>query len=281
MKKSISLLAFLILIVLFLLSCQKNSNTKPLGIVVASPEIAEIIYALQADDNIIGVTLECTYPPELQKKTIIGNFGQINLEKIFSLNPDIVFTTGLEQAALTENLHKRGIKTYSFYPKNLNELLLSITAIGKLINKEKEAILLTDSLRSSYANIVIPVQKPSVFVEIYNSPLMTVTDSSFVGNLVNKAGGINVFPVLARDYCRINPEEVIKANPDIIIITYPGVTAQDVKNRKGWQNIPACRNNQIYTINDLNPDLILRAGPRSIQGLLALNKLFLNTKPGE
>jgi iron complex transport system substrate-binding protein len=113
-----------------------------------------------------------------------------------------------------------------------------------------------------------------VYIEIYGEPLMSVSDSSFVGQLLQAAGGKNIFSTLPRDYSRISPEKVIAADPQIIITTYPGVTKAQIAARKGWQNISAVQNGRIYTIQDIDPDIILRASPRFVQGIAKLQELI-------
>ena len=102
---------------------------------------------------------------------------------------------------------------------------------------------------------------------------MSVSDQSFVGELIELAGGDNIFTELERDYSRIKAEDVIRAAPDIIIC-YSQDSVDNIKKRMGWQNIPAVQNNRIYFEKDLNPDWILRAGPRCILGARRLQEIF-------
>jgi len=260
------------LLALLILSCQKSVPKK--GIVVISPELAEIIVSIAGDGQIIGVAEECDYPDILQSKEKVGNFGQISLEKIVKLNPEYVITSSLEQESIAKELQKLGIKTVSLYPKSINDMLNIITELGKITKTEKQAEILRNNISQQIDSLKTfkPDTEKSVLIEIYNDPLMSVSDASFVGELLQIAGGKNVFPVLERDYCRVKNEEVIKANPDVIIITYPGMTKEMVKSRKGWQNINAVKNNRIYTSEEVNPDFILRAIPRSIEGIKQLRK---------
>jgi iron complex transport system substrate-binding protein len=115
---------------------------------------------------------------------------------------------------------------------------------------------------------------PRVYIEIYGNPIMSVSDESFVGELITFAGGNNIFPKLPRDYSRINPEEVINNDPEIIILTYPGMTKEQVVQRKGWEVITAVKTGRIYTTSDIDPDVILRASPRIIEGLAGLIRIF-------
>lgn len=265
----------LILVTVLVACSQPQPQTDTERYIVTSPELAEIITALQGDSNIVGVTTECDYPASLKDKEKVGTFGSVSYEKILELNPTIVFTTGLEQAKLTSDLKKAGIKTSSYYPKTLQGMLDLISSLGKEIGEEQAASKLLDSLQTELTLLrkTQPKIKPSIYVEIYDNPIMSVSDSSFVGELIEIAGLKNIFPVLPRDYSRVNQEEVIKANPDIILLTYPGKEAKHIIDRKGWGNIPACKNSEIYNIKDVNPDLILRATPRIIEGIKQLRGL--------
>ncbi len=271
MLKKLLQLVFL----LFLLSCS-NDSAKEKKYIVTSPEIAEIISLIEGTENIAAVTLECDYPLKLQDKIKIGTFSKIDIEKVLAINPNIVFTSDLEQGSIAKELSKLDIRTVSIYPKNIKEFLRSIKQIGEEINQVDRASFVADSLQMKISEIRYPSKEsnPNVYVEIYGTPLMTVSDSSFIGQLIEIAGGNNIFKELPRDYCRINSEKILQADPEVIITTYPGVTAAQISKRKGWKNIPAIRNKRIYTTDDIDPDLILRASPRIITGIMKLKRVI-------
>ncbi|MCB5269350.1 MAG: ABC transporter substrate-binding protein, partial [Candidatus Cloacimonadaceae bacterium] len=112
-----------------------------------------------------------------------------------------------------------------------------------------------------------------VYLEIYRDPLMSVSDKSFVGELIEIAGGNNVFDTLERDYSRVNPETVIAAKPDIMIC-FSQDNLPNILSRKGWQVIPALQDSMIFFEDSIDPDLIQRAGPRIIEGIMALEKIY-------
>ena len=277
-RKCFSKFIFHLLLLAILLSCSPSkTEISKNRYIVTSPELAEIIAAIDGTQNIVGVTAECNYPFSLEQIVKVGNFGKVDFEKIISLNPTLVFTSGLEQELLTNELQKLDIPTAQFYPKSIDEMVTSIREIGKLIGTEKRANFVADSLQIEIEKIKEkPIgEKPSVYVEIYNNPIMSVSDKSFVGEVVQTAGGNNIFSELPREYSRVKAEAVIGANPEIIILTCPPeITAESIKNRKGWEVISAIQNNRIYTANEVNPDLIIRATPRVIEGMKILQKLF-------
>lgn len=292
---------YFVMLITFLLiiSCHKaeKPNTAK-RYIITSPEVAEIVCMLDGSQNIVGITSECNYPVELKDIEKIGNFGKVNFERIIELEPTIVFTSGLEQETLASELGKLDIRVEKIYPHSIQEMIESIRTIGEKIDQKERAEFVADSLQIQINQLtnstIAKVEKckeshnhsqgytssthfPKVYIEIYGDPVMSVSDRSFVGELVEIAGGDNIFSQLPRDYSRIDPEKVIEADPDIIILTYPGVTSEQIKNRKGWEDISACRNNRIYTSLDINPDLIVRASPRVVEGLKILQKVFHET----
>jgi len=265
----------ILFILLILISCTKDKEASLHRYVVLSPEIAEIIYFLGVSDRIVGVTYECDYPEQLKNISSVGNFGSYSLEKILSLNPSIVFTTSLEQNEITQQLRRLNIETYQFYPSSIADLLGTIKEIGEIVDKVDVADSLATYIESEINLLSVSnINGPKVYIEIYGNPIMSADNSSFLGQLLIYAGFQNIFPKLIRDYAMVNPEDVVINNPDIIIITYPGVSADDVINRKGWNQINAVINNKIFTVEHVDPDIILRATPRNIEGLKILRNLM-------
>ena len=274
--------AGLCLLLSLLLSCQPaKPSASGQRYVVLSPELAETISAIEGTGNIVGRTEECNYPPELSSIPVVGKFGTLDKERILNLKPTLVFASSLEQQAIGSELSKLGIRVETVYPKSIEEMLQSILTVGEAIGKPDRAKTVADSLRANLMQLRknIPAgRRPQVYVEIYANPLMSVSDQSFVGSLIEWAGGDNIFPSLERDYSRIKAEDVIKANPDLIIC-YSQETAENIRKRLGWQDIPALKNNRIYTEADLNPDLLMRAGPRIGQGIYHLQQIIFSEKP--
>lgn len=243
-----------------------------------APSTTEILFALGLDKEIAGVSSYCNYPPKAQSKEKVGNFSQPNIEKILALRPDYIFCTGLEQAPVIAELKRLNLKVYVADPKNIGELLESIRRIGKLTHKENAAESLIADMKSQIEEInsktrLIPEEKkPRVFIEIWHDPLTTVGKGSFIDELITLAGGINIAGDAKRAYSTFSAEEVIRRNPECIILAYMD-KEQPIKlvgKRFGWTGIAAVKNNRIY--NDINPDSLLRPGPRVVSGLKEIYK---------
>lgn len=268
-----------LLLLLILITGACGSGEEAQGrkrIVVLSPEVAEIVAALGGAGLMVGVTQECDYPPELAGIEKVGNFGAVSKEAILALKPDLVFSSALEQEALATDLAKMGLSVTQIYPQKLDDLPRVVLEIGNLIGKPAEAKAMADSLSSGIAALraqTAGLDRPKVYLEIYRDPLMSVSDASFVGEVIETAGGDNIFSELERDYARVSPEAVVQARPDIIIC-YSRDNLDSILARKGWQDIPALRDRRVYFESDLDPDLIQQATPRTLEGLRNLHRLI-------
>jgi iron complex transport system substrate-binding protein len=249
-------------------------------IISLAPSITEILFSLGLEKNIVGITTFCDYPEQTQNIEKVANFsGQANIERILSLKPDFIFSTGLEQAPLVDKLKRLKLKVILVYPQNLQELFSSILELGRLTGKEENAHNLVDQMEQRIKTIkervqAIPnEQKPKVFVEISPDPFMTAGKGSFVNELIELAGGKNIAYDTKRAYSQFSPEVVIERNPDFILLGYmQPQPVTHVRQRMGWRHINAVKNRQIIT--DINPDLFLRPGPRIVNGLEQIHARF-------
>ncbi len=275
LKKHLGLFAILLITLVFS-ACGTSRPGDRHRYVVLSPEIAEILAELGLQERIVGLTTECTYPPSFANIHKVGAFGAVKLENVIALKPSIVFTTGLEQDGIAQDLQRLGFRVESIYPASVAEIFDGIKRLGEITGEEDAAAALSSEMQAGIADIRARASgklRPNVYLEIYRDPLMSVADNSFVGELIEIAGGNNVFDSLERDYSRVKTEAVIAAKPDIMIC-YSQDSRENILNRKGWQVIPAIRDTMIFFEDSINPDLIQRGGPRIIEGLMELSKVY-------
>jgi iron complex transport system substrate-binding protein len=243
-----------------------------------APSTTEILYALGLGENIVGVSSFCNYPPDTATKAKMGDFSHPNIETIFSLKPDYIFCTGLEQALVITELKRLKLNVYEADPANMDELFKTITDIGNITGKQTEAMDLIAKMKSDVAEIKNKTQyipqdkKTKVFIEIWQEPLMTAGKGSFIDELITLAGGINVAHDVVRPYCNYSSEKVVQLDPECIIMTYMDKEPplKLVESRFGWSNISAVKNKRVF--NDINPDLLLRPGPRITDGVKEVYK---------
>jgi len=243
-----------------------------------APSTTEILFSLGLNDNIVGVSSYCNYPPEAKTKAKIGDFSHPNMEKIIFLKPDYIFCTGLEQAPAITELRRLKFNVYVADPVNIQELLQSIQEIARITHKEKEAQALIAKMQADIEKVkararLIPQEKRvKVFVEIWHEPLMTAGKGSFVDEIISLAGGINIAQGVRRPYSYFSPEQVVSLNPGCIILAYMDKQPplQLLEARFGWSQIDALKNKRVF--NDIDPDELLRPGPRITAGLIALQE---------
>lgn len=244
-------------------------------VVCLSPEAGEIICALGKQEVLVGVVRECDYPPQLSQLPLVGSFSNPSIESIASLEPDLTVLTGLEQKSFGERLTSWNIPSASFYARSIADLYANIERLGVFLGAEEKAGGITRELKARFAELerageeaALKYGRRRVFVEISPDPIMTVAEGSFVHELVELVGAENIAEDMPREYSRIDPEMVISADPQVIIILHQMADAQTVSTRSGFGEISAVVNRRIIT--DLDPDIILRASPRLIDGGWAL-----------
>ncbi|MDD5282395.1 MAG: cobalamin-binding protein [Candidatus Omnitrophica bacterium] len=243
-----------------------------------APSTTEILFALGLDNEIAGVSTYCNYPEQTRNKTKVGSFSSPSIEKIISLSPDYIFCTGLEQAPVIAQLRQLNFNVYVADPVNAKELFKTIEEIGQITHKIKEASLLIEKMESEIEEVVSKVklipqeERIKVFIEIWHEPLMTAAKGSFVDELITLAGGVNIAHDLIRPYCNFSAEKVISLNPQCIILAYMDSQAplKLVQQRFGWNKIDAVKNGRVF--NDIDPDTLLRPGPRITRGLIEVYK---------
>lgn len=257
-----------------------HGTSKGLRVISLAPAATEILFALGLDEEIVGVSQFCDYPQKALTKERIGTFSDPNIENIVSLKPDIIFCAGLEQAPTIIKLKQLGLKVCVSDPSTIEELFGSIQEIGQLIGKEARAKALIDEMRGKVADVcmmvsqITPERRPKVFIEIGHNPLMSAGKGSIIDELVTAAGGINIAHNMKAAYGSFSAEDVVQRNPDCIILAYmqKGDIVTSVGKRLGWKGISAVQKHHVY--NDIDPNILVRPGPRIIEGLKELHKRF-------
>ncbi len=255
-------------------------NQRPQRIISLAPSNTEILFALGLDKEIVGITDYCDYPPEkVSQKEKIGGFSTPNIEKIVSLKPDIVFGTNGVQKQAIERLEGLGINIYLLEAETPENLLAEIENLGKLTGKSQKAQNLIGDLEKRINAIKTKVgnlsddQKPKVFLEIWNDPLWTAPNKTLIYQLVELAGGRNALTIEGDwdQVTTVDPEAVISANPDVILLAFEGSDPKFVYELPGWGNVSAVKNKKVFQID---ADIISRPSPRIIDALEQIAKIL-------
>jgi len=256
-----------------------GANSESFKIISLAPNITEMLFLLGVEDCVIGRTDYCDYPPEAKNIESLGSLGVANIEKVLSLNPNLLITPNTPDKEVRKLLANAGIEVLIIQSSNVHGMLEHLLDIGRAVGKAELAETVVagmqaklDVIAGRYAKID-KAKLPRVFIEISNDPLITVGGPSFINDVVRCAGGVNVAGEVSEPYPCINPEKVIEWNPDVIIPCYMGDksnVAQQMSRRIGWGDIAAIRNGRV--IVDFPNDLIMRGGPRLIDGIEILSR---------
>jgi iron complex transport system substrate-binding protein len=233
--------------------------------VSSAPSDTELAYALGLGDEVVAVDKFSNYPPEAKSKPSIGSYIDPDLESIVGANPDLVLVTGVHLAKLVPALEARGISAVVLDAKNLEGVYQDLHILGRISGHEDRATALVDQLRGRVAKVEQAVASATAvrtFVEL-DPTLFSVGPGSFLDDLIRRAGGINIAAGATTAYPQLNAEEVVRANPEVIILTdeVTGVSVAAVKAREGWSRISAVVNDRIA---QLDPDIGARPGPRVV-----------------
>ena len=256
------------------------NNFPPKRIVCLTEETVELLYLLGEDNRIVGVTGYAVRPKVVRKeKPKVSSFKSANIEKIIELKPDIILAFSDIQSEIVANLVKKGQSVLCFNQRDIKGIFNMIQTISNLLDIKQKGMNLISKLNDNIHLIKHKYNKYNrlkVYFEEWNDPL--ITGLKWVSELINIAGGEDIFHTkslneLAKDRI-ISEEDVIKANPDIIIGSWCGkkVNFNQIKNRKGWNKINAVKYDKIYEIKS---PLILQPGPAALtDGLEEIVKIL-------
>ena len=250
----------------------------PRRIVSLAPSITEIIFALGQQERLIGVTQYSNYPAEAATRPKVGSYVRLDLERIVALNPDLCLAIKDGNPKETiDRLQSLDIPVFAVNPHNLESMLQTIKNIGGILNASQKATTLVADMRSRIRQVETLVsktaQRPRVFIQIGISPIVSAGSNTFIDELINRAGGINVAAGPSA-YPHFSREQVIALAPDVLIITSMARSGGYEKAKADWSRLadmPAVRQKRIHTVDS---DLFDRPSPRLLEALEILTRLL-------
>ena len=250
----------------------------PQRLISLAPSITEIIYALEQENRLKGVTRHSDFPAAATKLPKIGSYVRLDLERIVALNPDlcIAIKDGNPRETI-DRLDSLKIPVYVVNPRNLKTVLETIIEIGNILNADEKAENLLTNLRNriqrAQSLITQDTYRPGVFFQIGISPIVSVGSDTFLHELIVLAGGKNLADGKT-PYPRFSREQVLALAPEIFIVTSMARQAvfEQVKAEwRRWPSMPAVRNERIFLVDS---NLFDRPSPRLVDGLELLIKLI-------
>ena len=232
--------------------------SQPERVIDAAPSITDFLIKLGYANKIVGVTKYDSYT----KAENIGLLYPLNLEKIISLKPDVVFMFGGFQLSQYSKLKKLGIKAFVLNAKNLNGVYRDIIDVATIMGNPAKGQKLVKTLKSevmkiSEAAYKIPISKrPTVFYGTPSRQIWTAGEGSFLNELISLAGGVNITGNYAgpNGWLPVSPEFVVSKNPDIILVPYYVPNGQKAaikafEDFPAFKNLKAVKEGHVYAIN--------------------------------
>ena len=246
----------------------------PQRIVSMSPSNTEILFALGLGDRVVGVTDYCDFPPEALDKQKIGGFSNPDLERVVALSPDLIVADQIHEKEVIPELERRNLPVFVMDPRNLDQVLESISLLGRATGKEAEAARLVDGMKARIAAVARQVatlsqqDRPRVLFITWHDPLWTAGKGTWHDELITLAGGKNLFPELA-GHKTADLEVALQRDPQVIIagsghgdaLRAPYFWALDEPRLRGTE---AVREGRVY---EIDADIVSRPTPRLVDGL--------------
>jgi iron complex transport system substrate-binding protein len=244
----------------------------PQRVVSFAPSITECLYVLGVQDTLVGATQYSNYPPEARRLPRVGSYISLDLERIVGLNPDLCLATkDGNPIQVIERLEELGLPVFAVDPRDLSQVMATIRSLGRIMGADKQAESAVEAMQRRVEQVRDTVSgvthRPRVFYQIGTSPIVSAGTRTFIHELIQLAGGVNL---AAGDtpYPRYSREDILSMQPEVIIISSM-TGSEDIVQQVGggWQayeQIPAVAEERIYTVES---DLFNRASPRLVKGL--------------
>lgn len=248
-------------------------------VVALAPHLVEVVYAVGSGERLVGAVEYSDFPADAQTKPRVGSYMAFSTEAVLRLQPDLVLAwysgNGPQRVAQLKAL---GIPVYYTEPRKLEDIGKTMEKVGILTGsatapqaRQQFDETLTE-LTATYAS-----REPlSVFYQVWNSPLQTVSDEHMISDIIRRCGGRNVFaqtPTLAP---QVSVESVLRFDPQVIVASGMADERPDwLDDWRRWPSLQAVKNEQLKFIP---PDIIQRSTPRILQGAQAMCEHLQNAR---
>jgi iron complex transport system substrate-binding protein len=256
----------------------------PQRIVSLSPAHTEILFALGAGDRIIGVSAFCNYPPEVKSRTNVGGPDpvKLSLETIVSLKPDFVLADSNYQKHAVTSLDRLEVPVLAYEANSIADIIRVMAVLNRILGETPAGKkTMTEFERDTKALAVGRyLDPPTVLYLAGEQPIFAAGGGSFTNELIERAGGQNLFADIKDKYPNVSEEEILRRNPDVIVLARPAdpdAKRKELLARPTWQKLKAIQNRRIIFVDE---DMTSRPGPRILDAIRELeHALHPKTKP--
>ena len=249
----------------------------PQHIVSLLPSLAETVCELGQCNRLVGVDRYSNYPASLQKLPQLGGGLDPNMESIVALKPDVVLMAKSSRAG--ERLEALGIKVFALEPKTHADVQRVMLKLGQLLEvADAQRIWRAIDAGVSAAAQSLPASAKGlrVYFEVNQGPY-AAGELSFIGETLTRLGMKNIVPAKLGPFPKLNPEFIVRANPDLIMIGQR--SADGLMTRPGWQSIRALREQRVCIFPTEEANVLVRPGPRMAEAARLMAKCIESKAP--
>ncbi len=236
----------------------------PQRVITLLPSLGEIVCELQACELLVGVDRHSNWPERVKTLPKLGGLDDTQLEALVKLKPDLVLLA--RSSRVTQRLESLGIKVVALEPQShedMHRVIQQIAGALHLDNAKERAELLWQSIQQKLEAAASRVPPSAKGARIYfeaGSGYFAAGEASYIGETLRRLGLVNVVTPVMGSFPQVNPEFVVKANPQIIFMGERAAT--DLKTRPGWSRIEAIQKQRICSFTPAQSDIVVRSGPR-------------------
>ncbi len=242
---------------------------QPEKIVSLAPSSTEILFALGLGDRVVGTTSYCDYPEEANSTEKVGDYSEVNVEKIVSLESDIVFASTVIEEDIVKKLDDAGVAVVVIEGTDFESVYNSIIDIGMITGRQDEAKKLTDDMKAKVDEIKDKVKgiekKDCYFVLGYGEGgNWTSGPGSFIHEMMEMAGGNNIAADGDSPWVEYSMEKLIEKDPEVLIISSMAGDVEEIKETEGYKELQAIKKDNLKVID---ANIVSRPGPRLSEAL--------------
>jgi iron complex transport system substrate-binding protein len=236
----------------------------PQRIVSLLPSLTETVCELGQCQRLVGVDRYSNYPEGVRSLPQVGGGLDPNIEAIVALKPDVVLMAASSRAA--ERLRSLGLKVVALEPKTHGDVQRVLNKVGQLLevpDAQRVWRVIDAGMSAAAQSLPARVKNTRVYFEVNRAPY-AAGETSFIGETLTRLGAKNIVPANLGPFPKLNPEYVVRANPDLIMVgdrNYAGM-----EGRPGWGGIRAVKEGRVCVFTPAQSDLLVRPGPRMAEG---------------
>ncbi len=250
-----------------------RSGLPPRRIVSLNPTTTELIFALGAGSRLVGRSRWDVFPPAAIDVPDVGDALRPNVERVLATEPDLVILyESPENVAAVDRLRSAGVDALVLRIDLLAQLRHAIDTLGEVLGAAAEARVVRDSVFASLDRVraaTAGLARPSVFWHVWHSPIITIGSRSYLTQLIDIAGGRNVYGDLAAPSAPVSLEDVVRRNPDFVLAG--PVSAQRIREEPRWRAVRAVRDGHVVVFDTM---LVGRPSVRLGEAAHALARLL-------